>query len=132
MAKIYEQEGSIANVNIIAAGTTLTGDIITSGDCRIDGTIRGNIKSESKIIVGKTGLIEGEISCKSIEIEGNVKANINVQEQINMRATAVLTGNISVGKISIEPGASFTGSCKMNNNKEKTADSPASTPAKNG
>lgn len=116
MAKVYEQE-VMGGVNIIAAGTTLTGDIVTTGDCRVDGTVKGNIKSKAKVIIGQSGNIEGEITCQSIEIEGSAKANINVLELISLKSTAVLVGNITVGKISIEPGANFIGNCKMQNNK---------------
>ena len=124
MAKIYEQE-NVTDVNIIASGTTLTGDIISAGDCRIDGTVKGNIKSKSKVIIGHSGTVEGDIVCQSIDIEGNVKANINVGELLTLKATAILVGNIIVGKIAIEPGANFAGNCKMHNNKiEIPVDSP--------
>lgn len=116
MAKIYEQEG-VTDVNIIASGTTLTGDIISTGDCRIDGTVKGNIKSKSKVIIGHSGSVEGDIVCQSIDIEGNVKANINVGELLTLKTTAILVGNIMVGKVAIEPGANFAGNCKMHNNK---------------
>ncbi len=114
MAKMIEQE-ELGGVNIIAPGTTLTGDIVTTGDCRIDGTVKGNVSSNAKIIIGKNGSLEGEVRCKSIDIEGYVKANINATELLSLKATANLTGNIHVGKISIEPGANFAGNCTMQN-----------------
>jgi cytoskeletal protein CcmA (bactofilin family) len=112
MAKIIEQE-ELGGINIIAPGTTLNGDIVTSGDCRIDGTVKGNVSSNAKIIIGKNGSLEGEVKCKSIDIEGFVKANINATDLLCLKSTANLTGNIHVGKISIEPGANFAGSCTM-------------------
>ena len=131
MAKSYEQE-TIGGVNIIAAGTTFIGDIITSGDCRIDGSIKGNIKSKAKVIVGQSGTIEGDIVCQAIDIEGNTKANINVGELIALKSTATLVGNITVGKISIEPGANFIGNCKMHNNKmELPSDSQSNLSGQN-
>lgn len=112
MAKIFEQE---VGVNVIAEGSNLTGNIVTSGDCRIDGTMKGNIQSNAKVIVGATGSIEGEIVCKNIEIEGKIKANINVGELLCIRSNATLIGNVIAGKLSIEPGANFVGNCKMQN-----------------
>lgn len=111
---MYEQD-ELSGINIIAAGTTLTGDIITTGDCRVDGIVKGNIKSKAKIFVGQTGHIEGDILCQSIEIEGKVKATINVGELLSLKSTAVLVGNIVTGKIAIEPGANFVGNCQMHN-----------------
>ena len=123
MAKNYEQD-NIGGVNIIAAGTTFVGDIITVGDCRIDGNVKGNIKSKYKIIVGQSGILEGNIHCQSIEIEGYAKANVHAEESITLKATAKLAGDIAVGKISIEPGASFMGNCKMHNDSADTSSEP--------
>ena len=114
MATRPEEENG---VNVIAEGTTLTGNIITSGDCRIDGTMNGNIQSNAKIIVGTNGKLEGELVCKNLEIEGRVKANVNVGELLSLKANSTLIGNITVGKISIEPGANFVGNCRMQNSK---------------
>lgn len=103
-------------VNIIAQGTQVEGGLFTNGDCRIDGTVKGNVTSKSKIVIGRTGLVEGNITCNSIEIEGMVKAEtLNVTDLISLKASAKLQGNIVVGKIAIEPGAEFSGNCRMQN-----------------
>ena len=127
MAKSYEQEG-VANVNIIATGTTITGDIITTGDCRVDGAIKGNVVSKAKLIVGAQGTVEGDIRCQSFELEGKATGTILVEELITLRAQSKMIGNITVGKIAIEAGAEFIGNCKMSNSKI-TVPEPA-TPAK--
>lgn len=114
MGKKLEIE-EMGGFNIIAAGTTLTGDIVAAGDCRIDGVLKGNIISNSKIYIGETGIIEGTIKCHSIEIEGDAKADITAAELIALKASATVTGNIRFGKIAIEPGAGFTGNCIMHN-----------------
>lgn len=114
MAKLYEQEDINAGVNVISAGTMITGDVVCSGDLRIDGNIKGNVKSKAKVIIGQSGIIDGDINCRCIEIEGNVKANITVTDLLSLKSTANLVGNICTGKLAIEPGANFAGCCKMN------------------
>lgn len=114
-----------AAVNVIAQGTQLQGNMITSSDCRIDGMLRGNIESKAKIIVGRTGVVEGNIKCVNIEIEGNIKAeSLVVTELVSLKATANLTGNIETGKIAIEPGAEFSGNCKMRNARAAAPQAP--------
>ena len=124
MAKNYEPE-EVGGINIIAAGTTFTGDIVSTGDCRVDGTFKGNISSTSKIFIGKSGMVEGEIKCLSIEIEGQAKANITASELLSLKASAVLNGNIRVSKIAIEPGANFAGNCIMQNPASNATTPPA-------
>jgi cytoskeletal protein CcmA (bactofilin family) len=107
-----------STVNVIAQGTQLQGNMLTASDCRIDGALRGNIESKAKIIVGRSGIVEGNIKCANIEIEGTVKAeSLLVSELVSLKATANLIGNIETGKIAIEPGAEFSGNCKMRNNR---------------
>jgi cytoskeletal protein CcmA (bactofilin family) len=123
MAKFYEQDG-VANVNIIAPGTTITGDIITNGDCRIDGMIKGNVVSKAKMIVGAQGVVEGDIRCQSFELEGKATGTILVEDLMTLRVQSKMTGNVTVGKIAIEAGAEFVGNCKMR--ESKTTVAPAS------
>lgn len=114
------------SVNIIADGTTLEGNITTNGDIRIDGTVKGNIVSKSKAIIGRNGKVEGNITCANIDIEGFVKAeSLNVANLVSLKATANLTGNIIAGKIAIESGAEFSGTCRMQSQKSTPVTSAA-------
>lgn len=121
MVKMYEGGVETHEFNTIASGTTITGDIVSTNDCRIDGNIKGNISCQAKVVIGKNGIIEGDIVCESIEVEGRVKANIQATELISLRSTAVLGGDITACKLSIEPGATFVGNCKIQNSRPAPA-----------
>lgn len=116
-------------VNVIANGTQLEGNIVTNGDIRIDGLVKGNVISKAKIIVGRDGRVEGNLTCANIEVEGQVAAeSLNVSNLISLKATANLVGNIIAGKIAIEPGAQFSGNCKMQNMRTSTQAPTAQQP----
>jgi len=100
-------------VNAIGQGSTIKGDITTDGDLRIDGTLKGTVNTKGRLVLGETGLIEGEIICQNALISGTVKAKIQVTELLSLRAKANLHGDIITNKLSVEPGANFTGSCSM-------------------
>ena len=91
----------------------ITGEIITNGDLRIDGTLKGNVHTKGLLVLGETGIIEGEVVCQNALIAGTVKAKIQVAELLSLKAKASLHGDIVTNKLSIEPGANFTGSCSM-------------------
>ncbi len=101
------------SVNIIGAGTSIEGDVISSGDIRIDGSLKGTLQTRGKLVVGPSGQVEGTVSCQHADISGNVRGKVNVTELLSLKATAKLSGEISTGKLSIEPGADFSGSCSM-------------------
>ena len=100
-------------INIIRKGTEIKGDVTCAGDIRIDGVLNGTLSSEGKVVVGQSGIIEGEVTCKNADISGNIKANIVVRELLQLKATANIAGDINTNKLSIEPGANFTGTCNM-------------------
>ena len=100
-------------VNAIGQGSTIKGDIITEGDLRIDGSLIGTINTKGRLVLGETGLVEGEVICQNALIAGTVKARIQVTELLSLKASANLQGDIITNKLSIEPGANFTGSCSM-------------------
>lgn len=99
--------------NKIAKGTTFTGEIKAGGAFRIDGTVIGNILTKSKIVIGKTGRVEGEVHCLEADIEGTLMGTLKVEKHLNLKATCVLEGEVNTNQLSIEPGAKFNGSCEM-------------------
>lgn len=107
---------NVGGATLIGAGTTLSGDIKSNGDLRIDGTVLGNISSAAKIIIGTTGLVEGDIYCQQADVTGKVSGNIKAKEMLQLRGDCVVTGNLYAGKLQVEPSATFNGQCHMGAN----------------
>ena len=98
---------------IIASGATLKGDINSSGDIRIDGTLRGNVHCSAKVVIGAHGVVEGDIHGQQADIMGNVKGNLHVKELLQLKGNGQINGNIYASKLQVEPSAQFNGQCKM-------------------
>ncbi len=116
--------------NIIAQGTTIQGDIISSGDLRIEGSINGTVKVKGKVVIGETGSIEGQVQCQSADISGNAKIKLEASELTTLRATSNFSGDIITKKISIEPGAIFSGTCQMGSTSQPAVPSHTKTDVK--
>lgn len=101
-------------INIICAGTQITGDITTEGEIRVDGVLNGTLTAKGKVVIGETGSLKGELACRNADIQGKVEGKITIQELLAFRRTAVFTGELTTAQLAIEPGAIFNGSCKMN------------------
>lgn len=104
---------TLESINIITKGTVIKGDITSTGDFRLDGTLEGNIQLNGKLVVGDTGIVNGNILCMNANIIGTVNGNLSVKELLSLHATARVKGDILINKLSIEPGAVFTGKCCM-------------------
>ena len=103
----------ITAINTIGTGTVVNGDISSKGDIRIDGTLKGSVITQGKVVLGEAGVIEGDVSCRDADVSGTIKAKITVSQLLSLKASSKLSGDIITNKLSIEPGASFTGSCSM-------------------
>ena len=100
-------------INIITDGTLVKGDITATGDFLLDGTLEGNIQLNGKLVVGDSGVVNGNVLCQNANIIGTVNGNLSVKELLSLHTTARVRGDILINKLSIEPGAVFTGKCCM-------------------
>ena len=114
---------------LIGAGTTLKGDVSSSSDLRIDGTIIGNVHSNSKVIIGANGSVEGDISGNQADIICKVTGNIKVKDLLQLRGDSIVNGNLFAGKLQVEPSATFNGQCHMGTASSASA---VEVPSKNG
>jgi len=101
------------SASLIGSGTSLKGDITSSGDLRIDGTLVGNIICSSKVIIGANGVVEGDISGQMADIMGKVSGTIKVKELLQLKSNCQVNGNLHAAKLQIEPAANFNGQCHM-------------------
>ncbi len=101
------------SATLISAGTLLQGDVNSENDLRIDGTIQGNVLSSAKIVIGPSGLVEGNIHGKQADVTGTVVGNIAVQETLQLRGQCNVQGNINAATLQIDPSAVFNGQCQM-------------------
>jgi cytoskeletal protein CcmA (bactofilin family) len=98
---------------IIGKGTVLEGNIETLGNIRIEGNVIGNIKCKSKVAIGDSSKIEGNVISQNAEIAGEVKGTLEISEVLILKPTALIHGDIIANKLIIESGAAFNGECKM-------------------
>tara|TARA_B100000508_G_C11430732_1_gene263235 strand:+ start:156 stop:620 length:465 start_codon:yes stop_codon:yes gene_type:complete len=99
--------------NRINEGTTLKGDIVSEGFFRIDGKVEGNISKPSKVVLGKSGSINGKLICEHADIEGHFEGKLEVSGTLTLKSTAHIEGEVIVGKLAVEPGATFNATCSM-------------------
>ena len=102
-----------ASQNRINEGTHISGDITSNGFFRIDGFVEGTVTTPSKVVLGKNGVVKGNLSCENADIAGNFTGNLNVSKLLTLRSSANIKGEVLVGKLSVEPGAIFNATCSM-------------------
>ncbi len=100
-------------LNSLVRGTIVEGNITSESDIRVDGTIKGNLHCKSKVIIGPSGYIDGEVKCANAMIEGRFHGKLQVAELLSVKEGAEVVGDVKTGKLMIQPGAVFNVSCNM-------------------
>jgi cytoskeletal protein CcmA (bactofilin family) len=111
---------ALNGLNSLVKGTEIEGKVSAKSDIRVDGTIKGSLECEAKVIIGPTGYIEGQINCANAMIEGRFEGTLNVKGLLNVRKTASINGEITTAKLIVEAGAVFNVSCHMGGVKKAT------------
>ena len=106
-------EAHNGQTNIVAAGTTIKGDIKTTGDFRLDGSIEGTIDSTARLVIGKQGDFTGDVVAENVDVMGTVTGNIEAKDTLLIKADGKVTGDIKTNTLIIEQHAVFNGSCSM-------------------
>jgi len=121
---VKNKENEVPSINLLGSGTVVKGEIKLNGDFRIDGTFIGVINCKGKVVVGPTGVIDGEIICQNADFSGEIKAVVKVAELLTLKESAKFTGDITTNKLAIEPGAKFSGNCIMEGSGVKITQPP--------
>ena len=116
-------DNSNGSNNIIGEGTSLKGNLKTSGNVRLEGDVIGDISSSSKVACGETSFVDGNVTAENAELAGKVSGKVTVKELLILKSTAKIHGDISTNNLIIESGANFNGACKMGK-EEEVEDAP--------
>lgn len=110
-AKKYPEQAQASNR--ILMGTSIEGDLLSDGDVRIDGKVKGTVKISGKLVVGEHGVVEGEVECKNAAVAGTVEGTFKIAQTLSIAQSGKVNGQIHTEKLSVEPGAELNGSVTM-------------------
>ena len=109
MAVKNKQKGSST---LIEVGTLIKGEIIFDNELFIMGEVEGDLNSDSdlaKLIVSKTGKVQGEIRVPNVVINGTIVGNVRASENLEISGTAKIFGDLHYSTIEIKGGSLITG-----------------------
>jgi cytoskeletal protein CcmA (bactofilin family) len=108
-----EVQSTVESNTIIGTGTIIEGNVESSDNLRVEGSLKGTIKTKSKIVLGASAVVEGDVYAKNAEIQGKVKGKIEVTELLILGNGCKVHGDIITNKLEVRDGASFNGDCSM-------------------
>ncbi len=102
-----------AIMNVFHKGSTIDGKIRVNGSIRIDGKLKGEIEATESVIVGETGVIEGDIKAKEANISGKCTGQVVIENCVLLHATAEIDGDIKCKKLVVDEGVTIDGNITM-------------------
>ena len=109
-------------ISIIGPGMQVVGECTTDGTLRIEGSVRGSVRAGKAVVVGKEGVVEGDVFTQDAVISGRVVGMLVAESRLELQATCRIEGEVRARRMQLEEGAILNGTVQMGENlRERTA-----------
>jgi cytoskeletal protein CcmA (bactofilin family) len=100
-------------ISIIGPGMRVVGDCETDGTIRIEGIVEGSVRAGKAVVVGKDGVVSGDIATQDAVISGTVNGTLVADSRLELQATSRIEGDVRARRLQLEEGAIFNGTVHM-------------------
>jgi cytoskeletal protein CcmA (bactofilin family) len=107
--------------SILGKGARFKGTFEGAGTVRIESEVEGTIKGADNVVVGKTGVVRGEIHAKQVVVTGRVEGRIVASEKLELQSDSHVQADIHSPRLIISEGVFFEGNCKMRSGDEEVS-----------
>ncbi len=115
----------------IGRSVVIKGEVSGAESLYVDGRIEGTVNfAESRVTIGRSGVIVANINAKEVVIMGNVTGNIHCTDRLDIRSEGSLTGDVVTPRICVEDGAVLKGAVEVRSEQNEKAQSKAVETAK--
>lgn len=117
-------------ISIIGPGMKVVGNCETDGTIRIEGTVEGSVRAGKAVVVGKDGLVSGDIITQDAVVSGTVIGTLVAESRLELQATCRIEGDIRAPRLQLEEGAILNGTVHMGevgDQEKKAADDAGGT-----
>lgn len=102
-----------AVISIIGPGMKVIGNCETDGTVRIEGTVQGSVRAGKAVVVGKEGLVDGDVTTQDAVISGRVQGTLVAESRLELQATSHVEGEVRARRMQLEDGAVLNGTVSM-------------------
>jgi cytoskeletal protein CcmA (bactofilin family) len=121
LRKDERDHGEPGKVNsLVGPGASFSGDCNVDGTLRVDGEMIGTVRASRMVIIGKTGLVKGDVFVETCIVGGKVHGNIVASQKVELQSGAYVEGDVRTAKLIVEEGTVFNGSCNMGDDIDNT------------
>lgn len=126
---MFKKEDRAANPDstdtLIGEKSMVEGNIASKASLRIEGKLKGDIRCEGDVTIGKNGIAHSNIFARNVINAGTIDGSVTAEGILTITATGRMVGDINVRSLSVAEGGIFQGTSKMDARteaKQKAAD----------
>lgn len=105
--------GATATPSVIGSGMELDGQLRARGDLRIEGRVKGSIKTEGEVVVARKGFVDGDIEAREVHVGGRVSGKITASAAARFMEGCQVDAEVRAPAIQIEEGGTVNGRLLM-------------------
>ena len=102
-------QGRDGVISIIGPGMQVKGDCDTDGTLRVEGTVEGMIRAGKGVVVGKDGVVQGDIFTQDAIIGGRVTGIVVAESRLELQASCIIDGEIRARRVKLDEGGRVNG-----------------------
>jgi cytoskeletal protein CcmA (bactofilin family) len=102
-----------SEVTIVGSGARLEGNVVSAGNLRIDGQVKGQINADGDVVLSPQSQVEADIRSQNVSVAGRFKGNILVKGKAHLARGGRIDGNITSKTLVVEEGGIFHGQSIM-------------------
>jgi cytoskeletal protein CcmA (bactofilin family) len=110
----FKRENDDEILSILGEGVDFQGELSFTHGIRVDGIVRGKIRSDSCLVIGPKGKVEADVTIRRLAINGEFRGTVHASDRIEIHKEGKVYGDLFTPCLIIEAGAIFEGKCNMN------------------
>lgn len=124
-ARADQSSGDPGAMSVIANGMRILGDVESNGTIKVEGVIEGAVRGARQVLLGKSGVVHGDIHAGDAVLGGKVVGAVVASERVEIQGTASVEGDIHTKSIVVYEGGSINGAVRMGESaSQRAATSP--------
>jgi cytoskeletal protein CcmA (bactofilin family) len=91
----------------------VVGDCSSDGTIRIEGQVEGSVKAAKSVVIGKDGVVVGDVVTQDAIVAGRVNGSVSAESRVELQTTCRVQGDIRSRRIKLDEGGQVDGQLHM-------------------
>jgi cytoskeletal protein CcmA (bactofilin family) len=115
-----------AGESVIAANLTIEGKIEGSGNVKMAGRFKGDVRIDGNFNIEPGAHLTGQVLAAVVVVGGELQGNIESAKRVDVLEGGVIVGDVKAGSITVAAGSRMRGHVEFGWDDEKKAKLPGS------